>query len=240
MFCGMLLRKYSREERVWTDLFLLNNFWKFVRQHNRAVQNISAAYNDEGNVVFDRNDVSSQVIKTWSKVFSGQTSPVFKDKDLAPLPKMKLDHPLLEGLPYKPPDKYESYLCRPFTPDSLKIILKKLKDQKSPGYDNIPSEVLKYSGEMLQQYLLAFYNKIWKTGVVPTILNTVKCILVHKSSDSLQMLNYRPIAIPNCLLWPIAMRLADEMSDIAEKDGILGTNLVCQFHFSRRRINGKV
>ena len=42
----------------------LNNFWKFVRQHNRAVQNISAAYNDEGNVVFDRNDVSSQVIKT--------------------------------------------------------------------------------------------------------------------------------------------------------------------------------
>ena len=30
MFCGMLLRKYSREERVWTDLFLLNNFSKFV------------------------------------------------------------------------------------------------------------------------------------------------------------------------------------------------------------------
>ena len=29
-FCGMLLRKYSREGLVWIDLFLLNNFWKFV------------------------------------------------------------------------------------------------------------------------------------------------------------------------------------------------------------------
>ena len=50
-----------------------------------------------------------------------------------------------------------------------------------------------YSGEVLQDYLLSFYNRIWETGLVPERLNAVKCVLIHKSGDSLDMLNYRPI-----------------------------------------------
>ena len=40
--------------------------------------------------------------------------------------------------------------------------------------------------------------------------------------DSLDMMNYLPIAIPSCLLRPITKRLADDMSSIVEREGLLG------------------
>ena len=97
-----------------------------------------------------------------------------------------------------------------------------MKDHKSCGLDNIPSEVLKYSGKTLKSYLLTFYNRIWRSGRVPESLNAVKCILLHKGSDSLDMLNYRPISVSSCLLRPITMRLAEDMSMVVERNGLLG------------------
>ena len=82
--------------------------------------------------------------------------------------------------------------------------------------------MLKYSCGALKEYLLAFYNKILEQGQVPENLNAIKCVLIHKSGDTLDMLNYRPIAVPSCLLRPITIRLAEDMSQIVEQEGILG------------------
>ena len=79
--------------------------------------------------------------------------------------------------------------------------------------------------------MLLFYNKIWEKGIVPECLNAVKCVLVHKSSDSLDMLNYRPLSVPSSLLRPITVRLAQDMSQIVEDEGILGENFdIILFH----------
>ena len=71
--------------------------------------------------------------------------------------------------------------------------LDKLKTGKSRGVDNIPAEVLRFAGATLKKYLLVFYNKIWSTGAVPELLNVIKCILLFKSGDSLDMMNYRQV-----------------------------------------------
>ena len=113
----------------------------------------------------------------------------------------------------------------------LKEILAKLKDGKSNGVDNIPSEVLKYSGDYLQSFLLTFYNKILDEGLVPEKLNVIKCILLHKKGDSLDVLNYRPIAVPSCLLRPITMRLTEDMTQIVETSGTLGKISTHAIHF---------
>ena len=101
-------------------------------------------------------------------------------------------------------------------------MLGSLKDNKSKGIDNIPSEVLRYADDNLQSYLLEFYNKILKEGVVPERLNVIKCILLHKSGDSLNPLNYQPIAVPSCLIRPITIRMSEDMTQIVEQEGILG------------------
>ena len=141
--------------------------------------------------MFDPNKVTEQVLHRWSGVFRGQLEPVFQNMKLDPLPDLEENDPLLEDLPKSHPTKHENIVCRPFTENSLKTILNSLKDGKSCGFDNIPNEILKYGGDLLLKYLSALYNKILEEGVVPEILNTVKCVLIHKSGDSLDMLNYR-------------------------------------------------
>ena len=83
-----------------------------------------------------------------------------------------------------------------------------------------------YGGDTLHQYLLHFFNKILDTGKVPQRLNIVKCVLIHKSGDNLDMLNYRPIAIPSSLLRPLTMRMNTDMSRIVEQEGILGVYFI--------------
>ena len=177
--------------RLQRENMTTEGFWKFLRQHSKATSNITASYTEEGSVVFDHKNVSGEVVKKWSSVFSGQTEPAFNDANLPELPVLDPSSPILKGLPQNSPTKHEAFLCRPFTPQSLKDTLVKLKDNKSCGVDNIPSEILKYSDDYLQKYLLVFYNRIWEKGIVPEQLNTIKCILLHKSGDSLDMLNYR-------------------------------------------------
>ena len=215
-------RSCRKRRRLLMNDTKLNNFWKFVQQHCRATHRITASYNDSGDVVFTQPEVANEVVKKWSTVFSGQTQPVFSTDQLPPLPDLDPLHPLLKDLPHSPPKKHESFLCRPLTAGSLNKLLGDLKDNKSCGIDNIPSEILKYSGCLLKRYLLTFYNKVFEEGIVPESLNVVKCVLIHKSGDSLDMLNYRPIAVPNSLLRPITMRLTEDMSKIVEDEGILG------------------
>ena len=165
------------------------------------------------------------MVSRGSTVFKGQREPVFTESTSPPPPDISPTSPILKHLPKSNPTKHEKFLCRPFGTTSLKNILSSLQDKKSRDIDNIPSEVIKHAGEKLLKYLREFYNKIWRTGNVPESLNVIKCVLLHKSGDSLDMLNYRPIAIPSCLLRPITKRLADDMSSIVEREGILGERL---------------
>ena len=55
-----------------------------------------------------------------------------------------------------------------------------LTSAKSPGFDNISNEMLKYSNSNFRNYLLTFLNKVLETGKVPKELNIGKCMLVFK------------------------------------------------------------
>ena len=141
-----LLSEYKHEKagRLRNRLMLndsrLNNFWKFVRQHCKSTQHITASYDESGNVVFDPDQVSKEVLRQWSGVFSGQETPVFTDDKLPPLPQLHPNHPILRDLPKSDPTKHEAFLCRPFTRESLKRILMKLKDKKAVALTTYPQK----------------------------------------------------------------------------------------------------
>lgn len=72
---------------------------------------------------------------------------------------------------------------------------KELKCRKSPGLDNIPSELLKNSGEGGLKAMHYLCCKIWKTSQWPTDWKTQEFVMLHKSGEVKDCNNYRTIAL---------------------------------------------
>ena len=86
-----------------------------------------------------------------------------------------------------------------FTPEELQTEMKKLKMRKSPGPDEISNEMIRNLGTRSQQVLLAFINRTWREGKLPTgwLLAHVKPIL-KKGKPAEETKSYRPISLTSC------------------------------------------
>ena len=73
--------------------------------------------------------------------------------------------------------------------------VKKLKDGKAPGLDNIPGELLKYSGSSSMKALHHLCTTIWISGEWPTDWKRQEFVMLHKSGDTKDCTNYRTIAL---------------------------------------------
>ena len=81
----------------------------------------------------------------------------------------------------------------------LEEALRKLKQKKAPGPDEITNEMLKHLGPGAKRFLLSVYNQSWHTGTVPT---SWKKALVRpipkKGKDKRDPTSYRPISLLSC------------------------------------------
>lgn len=71
----------------------------------------------------------------------------------------------------------------------------KLGNNKSPGTDGIPAELLKTSGEAGHNALWGLCNKIWDTGEWPEDWVSSVFVTIHKKGDLTNCDNYRTIAL---------------------------------------------
>ena len=78
------------------------------------------------------------------------------------------------------PNLFESIVCAQYTLSELNQILGDLPNGKASGYDAVPNELLKNTGDQFKNYLLVFLNRIMDDGIVPEELNKGKCMLIHK------------------------------------------------------------
>lgn len=87
-------------------------------------------------------------------------------------------------------------LNRDFTTTDIQRLIKKLKNGKSPGSDNIIAEYLKNSPETLVETLTNLFNLVLKTGVVPSNWCTGVIIPLFKNKGSVNNVdNYRGITL---------------------------------------------
>ena len=84
---------------------------------------------------------------------------------------------------------------QPITSDLIKNEIKKLKCNKSSGYDKISVQFVKDAAEILCKPLAAIFNSSFKTGVFPDIWKIARVTSIFKSGSKSDMSNYRPISV---------------------------------------------
>ena len=184
---GMKLRRrHHLRSRVLRDDPCRKKFWRFLKSQIRGAGNITAAYDKTGKMVFEQSEIEEAVLSHFATIFQGQRVPIYPLHADAPtqtdLAIDEMESILRNDAPSFRADTFEQQVCSPYTFTELQCELQKLKDGKASGYDGVPNELLKNTGDKFRLYLQSFLNKILDTGSIPPSLNVGKCMLVHKVS----------------------------------------------------------
>ena len=70
-----------------------------------------------------------------------------------------------------------------------------LDSQKTPGYLNIPTILIKESKFLISNHLARLFKTCLMDSFYPDILNIAKVIPLHKNGTKYELGNYRPISI---------------------------------------------
>uniref|UniRef100_A0A8C2Q875 Reverse transcriptase n=1 Tax=Cyprinus carpio TaxID=7962 RepID=A0A8C2Q875_CYPCA len=125
-----------------------------------------------------------------------------------------------------------SKLDEPFTLAELIRAIKRAK-HTSPGKDQVCYLMLKQLGEESLLKLLEMYNKIWKEGKLPGIWKEAIVIPIRKlGKDPTNPISYRPIALTSNLCKVMERMIADRLTYVLEKRGLLAK---CQSGFRKGR-----
>jgi len=92
-----------------------------------------------------------------------------------------------------------SMYCPQITKIEILDIIAKLKNNKSPGPDNITPNLIKYVADEVIDPLLYMFNLSFTTGTFPSALKLAKVTPVYKKGDKRVIDNYRPISLLNVI-----------------------------------------
>ena len=83
----------------------------------------------------------------------------------------------------------------PILKSEIKEAIKTMKKGKSPGIDNIPSELVQAGGESTINQLHSICNRIWTTGIWPTPWTKSLIITIPKKGNLQKCQNHRTISL---------------------------------------------
>ena len=98
---------------------------------------------------------------------------------------------MTDGIPQMPSYEEEPDILR----GEVTAAIKKLTDNKAPGYDNTTAEEHKATGEIGVDVLHRLCNIIWKTEVFPDDWDKAIITPIYKKKDKLDCENYRGISL---------------------------------------------
>ena len=81
------------------------------------------------------------------------------------------------------------------TDDELKKALRSLKPNKSPGYDDISSNVVKETSDIFFMLFKYIFNLSLQQGIFPENLKIAKVSPVYKKDEEFLLTNYLPISV---------------------------------------------
>ena len=87
--------------------------------------------------------------------------------------------------------------------------INRMKNNKSPGYDEITGEMIKGGGEIVAKELHKITNEAWKEGRTQEEWKKSILVILYKKGNTLECGNYRTIALIRHLSKVLMMVLTD-------------------------------
>jgi hypothetical protein len=115
----------------------------------------------------------------------------------------------------------DEYLDMDISASEVTISLNKLKNNKTPGPDQLSTEFYKYLPENWIEYLTKMFNKVWNNNELPNDWTQVEIKTIYKKGNKLDPKNYRCIALTNTILKVFTQILTTRLSNWAESKHIL-------------------
>ena len=112
---------------------------------------------------------------------------------------------------------------KPFTKKEVLDVIKKLKNNKACGIDNIINEFLKSCPVVIYDILLMFFNIILNTGIIPSVWSVSLIQPIYKGKGSLDDPdNYRGISLISCLGKMFTALINNRLTMYLDASNILG------------------
>lgn len=186
--------------------------WKIIRE----------ATNDRGK----RSEIKSILTETNSKLtdpisMAGEFNRYFTEIGVTLADKIKSN--LGNKLPHKKYKNPHSFFFTPVTDNEILTQIKTLKNNVKSGEDQITTEIIKANHQFILEPLKHIINRIFCTGIFPSVLKKAIVVPLYKQGNREQMVNYRPISlissvsklIEKCIVHKVTMFL--EKHDIMSK-----------------------
>ena len=115
----------------------------------------------------------------------------------------------------------DSSLNAPFEQSEIQLALTCLKSKKSPGVDDICSEMLSCSSGLILPYLTKLFNEIFSTGIYPFRWSESIVVPIYKRGNMHEVNNYRGISLTSILSKVFVHVLKSRLTDWADDNKII-------------------
>ena len=107
-----------------------------------------------------------------------------------------------------------------------------MKQNKSPGYDNISSKIIKLTAKNISEPLTHIFNTTFLTGIIPDKLKIALVTPIFKTNENNKFINYRPISVLSCFSKLLETLMYKRLIKFIEKNKILSKH---QYGFRQNR-----
>ena len=108
------------------------------------------------------------------------------------------------------------------TTKELDDAIRKLKNNKAPGPDDIPAELFKWLDKQSRKTILEILNECWRRETLIRDMNDARLAIVYKKGGPALPQNYRPIALLSVIYKLLASIIQTRIS--SKMDGALDEN----------------
>ena len=112
----------------------------------------------------------------------------------------------------------------PISPAELSVAIAQLDVDKAEGLDGVTNSMIKNTGLVARDSLLAMFNNILVSGRTPSTWKEGDIALILKKLPQTDVGNYRPITLISCVPKLLTKILVKRLSVAVEFDDIIGPN----------------
>ncbi|WP_333764848.1 RNA-directed DNA polymerase, partial [Streptomyces sp. IBSBF 2390] len=152
-------------------------FYQQVKRQREGYTPTTAFCNDSsGNLLVNDEDILARWREYFSDLLGGNTINTSVNNNISTENTVDVEAPSVE---------------------EIKAAIRKLKNNKSPGSDGIPAELLKHAGEHFVEHLHLLFQQIWSNLTMPSEWSLSMITPVYKKGDKKECKNYRGISVLN-------------------------------------------